>query len=54
MDSGHNCEATRQYSEEYDSYYCRECNVWLESRCNDPECEFCPSRPELPVNKINT
>jgi len=48
MDSGHNCEDTKQRSEQYDAYYCEYCNIWLEDKCNDPECEFCSSRPLTP------
>jgi len=43
------CEATnakRQYSEQYDAYYCQQCRKWLESMCDDPNCEFCNERPE--------
>jgi len=35
-------------SERYDAYACAHCNIWLEPRCSDPECEFCADRPELP------
>jgi hypothetical protein len=48
MDSGHNCNDTKQYSELYDAYYCPECNIWLESKCDDPECDYCPKRPDQP------
>jgi len=51
MDSGHNCNNTRQHSEKYDAYYCFECNTWLEDKCDDIDCEFCPGRPEKPVNE---
>jgi hypothetical protein len=51
MDSGHNCENVKQYSEEYDAYFCPICNIWLEDRCNDPECEFCNIRPLTPREK---
>jgi hypothetical protein len=51
MDSGHNCNETKQYSEQYDTYYCRECNKWLEDICNDRECLFCNTRPLKPVNE---
>jgi hypothetical protein len=37
------------YSEEYDAYYDKETNVWLDDKCDDPNCEFCMSRPERPV-----
>lgn len=37
------------YSEKYDAYYNEETNQWLESRCDDPTCEFCVDRPTRPL-----
>ena len=35
-----------EYSEKYDSYYCKSCNRWLESKC---DCDrFCSERPDTP------
>jgi hypothetical protein len=51
MDSGHNCEETKKYSEEYDAYYCYYCNNWLEDQCDDLTCEFCIKRPLTPKEK---
>ena len=34
--------------DKYDSYACIACNVWLESKCSDELCTFCPQRPENP------
>jgi hypothetical protein len=48
------CGSKKSYSQEYDAYYCDSCNVWLEDKCNDLECEYCPGRPEQPVNESNT
>jgi hypothetical protein len=48
MDSGHNCEDTKQRSEKYDAYYCFECNVWLEDICSDRDCVYCKTRPLKP------
>lgn len=48
MDSGHNCEATRLYSDKYDAYFCDFCNKWLEEKCTDPECDYCTKRPNTP------
>jgi hypothetical protein len=53
MDSGHNCEETKAYSAEYDTYYCESCNEWLEDRCDEPECEFCTGRPPTPLGDKN-
>jgi len=44
----HNCTRPRSYSERWDAYYCKECDVWVEARCGDAECEFCRDRPERP------
>ena len=51
MDSGHNCELEKIYSEEHDCYYCKSCNSWLEDTCDDPACEFCAERPAHPVTE---
>ncbi len=37
------------YSEEYDAYYNQVTNEWIESKCDDPACEFCPTRPAQPL-----
>ena len=43
------CGAIRVYYEDYDAYFCPKCNVWLESKCSDPKCEYCTKRPEKPL-----
>ena len=45
--------ATKKYSEEYDAYYDEDTNEWLESTCDDPDCEFCTKRPERPLQHEN-
>jgi hypothetical protein len=42
------CNKERQYSTKYDAYYCQACDSWLEGKCGDPNCDFCPTRPEHP------
>jgi hypothetical protein len=42
------CHTVRSYSEEWDSFYCKGCNKWLEEKCEDTNCRFCGSRPEVP------
>lgn len=37
------------YSENYDAYYCKACNIWLENACDDLDCIFCAERPDKPV-----
>lgn len=36
------------YIEEVDAYACRKCNLWLEKKCNEEDCLFCPYRKEKP------
>lgn len=43
-----NCGALSMYSEKWDCYFCNECNIWLEDKCNDPDCEYCVGRPPKP------
>lgn len=40
------CGATGVRDEKHDAYYCPTSHVWLELPCGDPDCEFCPDRPE--------
>jgi hypothetical protein len=42
------CNNLISYSEKYDAYFCPTCDEWLESKCSDPECIYCPQRPEKP------
>lgn len=35
----------------HDAYYCVPCNKWLEPKCKDPACNFCPTRPRKPLKK---
>jgi hypothetical protein len=44
-----NTEKDIVYSEEYDAYYNQATNEWIESKCDDPACEFCPARPAQPL-----
>jgi hypothetical protein len=36
------------YSDDYDSYYCGECDVWAEAACGDKRCTYCATRPTKP------
>lgn len=44
----HKCEKESVRLDKYDAYACIACNVWLESKCSDELCTFCPQRPENP------
>ena len=40
------------YNSTFDCYFCRKCNEWKEPKCSDPECWFCPYRPDKPFPGI--
>jgi len=42
------CDHFKRYCRKYDAYYCPQCDVWMEDRCKDQNCEFCVKRPEKP------
>lgn len=33
-------------SEQFDAYFNAQTREWLERACGDPECDYCPGRPE--------
>jgi hypothetical protein len=37
------------YSAEYDAYYNQRINEWIDTKCDDPNCEFCTKRPAQPL-----
>ena len=39
--------------DKYDAYCCVICNIWNEEKCSDPKCDYCATRPELPIDAIN-
>lgn len=39
-------ELNQAYSEQYDAFYDTKTGEWLESKCDDPNCEYCSNRPE--------
>ncbi|WP_397539108.1 hypothetical protein [Rummeliibacillus pycnus] len=43
------CEFNLVYNEDFDAYFCPKCNYWNEAQCSDPDCEYCPNRPEKPL-----
>ena len=42
------CKLSRIYSDKYDSYFCMNCDVWIESKCKDLNCDYCSERPAKP------
>ncbi|MCE4048833.1 MULTISPECIES: hypothetical protein [Bacillaceae] len=43
------CQHNLVYYEDYDAYFCPSCNEWTEVKCEDPNCSYCPKRPEKPL-----
>jgi len=41
-------ETRGEYCEKYDAFYNPKKNIWLEEKCNDPNCIFCKGRPNKP------
>lgn len=40
------------YFDKYDSEFCPNCNEWLTSGCDDPECCYCAKRPTTPFEEF--
>lgn len=38
----------RLYCDRHDAYLCPSCHTWVESPCSDPQCSYCPGRPDGP------
>lgn len=45
------CKCNLVYYDEFDTYFCPECNRSMESKCNDPECAYYPNRPETSLTR---
>lgn len=43
------CKFNLVYYDNFDTYFCPKCNSWIESKCSDPSCKYCPNRPEKPL-----
>ncbi|MEY2373482.1 MULTISPECIES: hypothetical protein [Lysinibacillus] len=45
------CNYNLVYYDDFDSYFCPNCNSWTESKCSDPTCKYCSNRPETPLTR---
>jgi hypothetical protein len=43
------CNFSLVFYEDFDAHFCPNCNTWTESKCNDPDCDYCSNRPENPL-----
>ncbi len=46
------CANKRIYYNNFDAFFCADCNIWLESNCSDPACEYCRNRPDKPLPSL--
>lgn len=44
------CKFNLVYYDDFDTYFCPKCNNWIESKCSDPNCKYCPNRTEKPLS----
>jgi hypothetical protein len=42
------CNRIGILEEKFDAYACSKCNMWLEPKCGNRDCEFCGPRPRQP------
>jgi hypothetical protein len=42
------CVSDLLFCDRHDAYFCPVCDRWQEGACTDPECTYCPGRPEKP------
>ena len=43
------CIEKGNYSDKWDAYFCKKCDIWIEPVCKDPKCHFqCWKRPDKP------
>ena len=41
------------YNGKYNCFYCPECTVWADEKCNNVNCKFCKDRPVVPPMEKN-
>lgn len=46
------CGNKPDYDFDHDAFFCKVCDVWLDEKCDDVNCEYCKDRPEKPSSKI--
>ena len=44
----------KKYCERYDGYYDDVTGEFLESKCQDPNCEYCKNRPDNLANRCRS
>jgi hypothetical protein len=47
----HNCPECLEkssFSAFHDAYFCMNCDIWLDEKCSEPNCQYCNLRPDKP------
>ena len=44
------CNMLKIYNDILETYFCPQCNIWLEPPCPYPECGYCVKRPLFPLH----
>ena len=49
------CECGKKfvYNGKYNCFYCPECRVWADGKCDNDSCRFCKDRPDVPPMEKN-
>ena len=47
------CGTNTVWNAKLDTIFCPRCNIWLEKKCTEPDCEYCQNRPEFPLIMID-
>jgi methionyl-tRNA synthetase len=42
------CHELKTYHSQHDTFYCENCDQWLEDTCGDAGCPYCTGRPSRP------
>lgn len=42
------CGKRTSFNCQFDAYYCPNCDIWVEEKCDNPNCEYCSNRPDKP------
>ena len=42
------CDIRGEYSDRYDDYYCKGCDIWIGKGCTDETCYYCRDKPLKP------
>lgn len=47
------CGGRVSFCHRHDTFFCQECDVWLEAACSEASCRLCRRRPARPSHRRN-